>query len=123
MARQSLVHLNVAAPEIQHQVERYKHTLLSPYFKNQSSYKILSQLKTAEDEFDLQWISISNTSKYLEKSLAELKIREKTGASVVAFIRGDSLTSNPSPSAILAAGDMVAIIGKEKERQLFQALA
>jgi monovalent cation:H+ antiporter-2, CPA2 family len=45
------------------------------------------------------------------RMLEELKLRSRTGASVVAIERGDELIVNPAPDVPLAAGDRVLILG------------
>src|SRR5690606_17888727 len=95
MAKQSMLHLEIPFPEIQHQIERFRHSLISPFFKDEKSYRLLSQLKSAEQQFDLQWVTISDQSEFLDRTIAELQIRNKTGVSVVGLIRDDDLSSNP----------------------------
>jgi CPA2 family monovalent cation:H+ antiporter-2 len=45
------------------------------------------------------------------KSLAELDLRARTGASVLAITRGETGTANPSPREPLQSGDVLAVAG------------
>lgn len=45
------------------------------------------------------------------KSLVELHLRERTGASVIAFARGGEVTPNPGPNHQLMEGDVLFLFG------------
>lgn len=49
------------------------------------------------------------------KSLAELGVREKTGATIIAARRDSQVVPNPPPTHVLHEGDHVYIIGAEEE--------
>jgi monovalent cation:H+ antiporter-2, CPA2 family len=51
-----------------------------------------------------------------KKTLAELRLRELTGASVVALYRHGRHTANPGPETRLDAGDVVVLLGDESQR-------
>jgi Trk K+ transport system NAD-binding subunit len=51
--------------------------------------------------------------------LRDVKIREKTGCSVVAVKKGDSLTINPDPAIVLKKGDELVLIGNAQAEKLF----
>jgi len=54
---------------------------------------------------------IDEDSPALGKSLSELAIRSRTGASVVALMRAGNTQSNPSAKMVLEAGDVLALLG------------
>jgi CPA2 family monovalent cation:H+ antiporter-2 len=49
------------------------------------------------------------------KSLAELRVRKQTGATVVAVRRNSEVVPNPPPGHVLQEGDHVYLIGSEEE--------
>ena len=49
------------------------------------------------------------------KSLAELRIRENTGATVIAIRRDSGVVPNPGPGHVIHEGDHVYLIGAEEE--------
>ncbi len=49
------------------------------------------------------------------KSPRELDLRARTGASLIAVRRGESLSPNPSPDSRLEAGDIVVLIGERAQ--------
>ncbi len=123
MTRQTLLHLQIPVPEIQRQTESLRNELLSPFFNDGRGYKTLTQLRTAELHFDLQWVLVLEGSPLVTRSIGGFEIRRKTGASVVGVIRDDSLVANPDAQFRFQANDLVAIIGVDEARQTFQAMA
>jgi K+/H+ antiporter YhaU regulatory subunit KhtT len=51
--------------------------------------------------------------------LRDVKIREKTGCSVVAVKKGDDLNINPDPAIVLKKGDELVLIGNAQAEKLF----
>ena len=49
------------------------------------------------------------------KSLADLRVRENTGATIIAVRRDSHVTANPAPTHVLEEGDHVYLIGAEEE--------
>ena len=121
MTRQALIHLRIPAPEIQRHTESLRHELFAP-IGSAEDYKILGQLRSAERQFDLQWVLVVPTSSLVAKTIGEAAIRTTTGASVVGVIRDGKLKPNPDAEFRFQAGDLTAIIGTDDARQAFQKL-
>ena len=49
------------------------------------------------------------------RSIAALRVRQESGATIVAVERGSDLTTNPEPDFVLREGDRVHLIGSEQE--------
>ncbi|MEJ2685360.1 MAG: cation:proton antiporter [Candidatus Sulfobium sp.] len=49
------------------------------------------------------------------RSIGGLRLRTKTGATVVSVQRGDSIHYNPSPGFVLKAGDVILLIGSKED--------
>ena len=62
-------------------------------------------------EVEVETCRIDEESPALGKSLEELSIRPKTGASVIALMRAGVTQSNPSPKTILEPSDILALLG------------
>lgn len=56
------------------------------------------------------------------KTLAELSLCARTGASVIAVLRGGEGYPNPAPSFALEQGDWVVLIGTAREVERAEAL-
>ncbi|MDH5559572.1 MAG: cation:proton antiporter [Deltaproteobacteria bacterium] len=123
MTRRSLLHLRIAAPVIQQYTESLRNDLFAPFFDDSGGYKTLSQLRSAEHQFDLQWILLLENSPLVSRSIGEAEIRKTTGTSVVGVIREDKLEANPGSGFRFRSGDLVAIIGTDQSRQTFQEMA
>jgi CPA2 family monovalent cation:H+ antiporter-2 len=123
MTRQALVHLGVPAPVIQRYTESLRRELFAPQIVSTSGYKLLAQLRFAEQQFDLQWVLLALDSPLADLSIGEAEIRKATGASVVGVIREEKLEPNPDASFRFQGGDLVAIIGTEQARSAFQKMS
>ncbi|MFA5160997.1 MAG: cation:proton antiporter [Elusimicrobiales bacterium] len=61
-----------------------------------------------------RWL-IDENSPFAGRSIQELDIRAKTGATVIAIYRDGANFSNPGPHARLAPGDIVILFGNEEQ--------
>jgi CPA2 family monovalent cation:H+ antiporter-2 len=119
MTRQVLLHLRIPVPEIQRHTESLRQELFAPMLNSVNDYKTLSQLRAAEQRFDLQWVLLESGSPLIDKSIGEAEIRQATGASIVGVIRADKLEPNPNAQFRFQLNDLVAIIGAEQAREAF----
>ena len=56
-------------------------------------------------------IAVGPGSPYAGRPLGETRARTRTGASIVAIVRGDEVIASPPPSEVLKAGDVLVVIG------------
>ncbi|MFZ0132335.1 MAG: cation:proton antiporter [Desulfobacterales bacterium] len=119
MTRQSLLHLRVPPTEIQRYTETARQELYATWFEEGKEYRFLSQLRGAEQQFDLQWVRLAPESPMANTSIGESEIRKKTGVSVVGVVREEQLKPNPDADFVLRPNDLIAIIGEEKDREAF----
>lgn len=119
MTRRSLLRLRVPATEVQRYTETVRQELYAHLFEEDCEYQVLSQLRGAEQQFDLQWISLDADSPFAHKSIGESEIRKKTGVSVVGVVRNGRLQPNPAADFVLMPDDLVAIIGSDGSRASF----
>ena len=62
-------------------------------------------------DVDIETCRINDDSPALGKSLRELAIRQRTGASVIALMRAGGTQSNPTDKSILEVEDVLALLG------------
>lgn len=63
-------------------------------------------------EFRLQEVQLNASSSFVGASLADSRIRERTGAQVVAVLHADGrVDANPSANTILEAGERLVVLG------------
>ena len=123
MTREALLHLRIPVPEIQKHTEALRSELFTPLLGEAAGYRTLTQLRHAEQQFDLQWVLLREHCPIAERTIGEAGIRNATGTSVVGVIRSGKLEANPNAEYRLQIGDLVAIIGTDDARQAFQDLA
>lgn len=119
MARQVLLTLNIPVTEIQRQTEALRQEYFISNLSQSKPYQTLSQFRSAEQQFDLEWVSIGPQSGLRDCTIGGAEIRKKTGVSVVGVLRDDTLEPNPGPQFRLQTSDLVAIIGSSEARQRF----
>jgi len=123
MARQSLLRLRIPPTEIQRYTDTARQELYAHLFSRGEDYQVLSQLRSAEQQFDLQWVRLAPESPIAHRSIGESGIRKRTGASVVGVVREKQLKPNPDADFVLMPNDLVAIIGSERNRETFCLMA
>jgi TrkA domain protein len=74
----------------------------------------LARLQEQVEGITSEGIRIPAGSPYVGRSLGEAQIRSRTGASVVAVIRGDDVVPSPSPDFRFQLGDKVVVVGTEE---------
>ena len=62
----------------------------------------------------IDWIRIPETSPMAGATIADGQFRTRTGASVVAIVRGDTTIPAPGPDQRLDAGDVAVAVGTPK---------
>jgi CPA2 family monovalent cation:H+ antiporter-2 len=118
--RQVLLNLRIPATEIQRHTEALRQDFFAGDAQRTGPSKTLAQLRSAELQFDLEWIRIRESCLLAGQSIGEAGIRKKTGVSVVGILRDGTLHPNPDPGFRFAADDLAAIIGSQQARSLFR---
>ncbi|WP_028950982.1 cation:proton antiporter regulatory subunit [Sulfurihydrogenibium subterraneum] len=67
----------------------------------------------------IEWVNVEPSSVLANKSIKELEIRKKTGASVIAIIRNNETITNPSPDEIIKPGDTLIVVGNKDQIKKF----
>ena len=60
-------------------------------------------------------VEVVATKKLLDKSLSDLNIRSRFGCNVVGIQRGEEISVSPSDNEVISLGDVLLIIGKNKD--------
>lgn len=60
-------------------------------------------------------VEVVATKKLLDKSLSDLNIRTRFGCNVVGIQRGEEISVSPGDNEIISLGDVLIIIGKNKD--------
>jgi TrkA domain protein len=53
-------------------------------------------------------------SAYVDRPLGDTRARTRTGASIVAVVRGEEISASPGPDFVFRAGDVVVAVGNDE---------
>ena len=73
----------------------------------------LSRLREQIEGLSTEGLVVTESSPYDGRTLGEAAVRSRTGASVVAVVRGLDLLPSPAPDLRFQAGDRVVVVGTE----------
>lgn len=76
--------------------------------------QVSEAMKSMEQRIEglaLDWLEVTPASSLAGHSLADGELRSRTGASIVAVIRGDTTEPAPGPDFLLEAGDVAVAVG------------
>ena len=121
LGRQALIHLGIAAGEVQRFSDRVRRELYAPITRSTGD-ELLSRLRRASEMIETDWVSVPEDSPLAGRKIGDLQIRTETGASIVAVVRGESVTANPGPEFALASGDVLSVLGTPVQRAAFSSL-
>lgn len=133
----------VVHPELEGGLELVHHTLLSLGFPLREVHEYAEAVRrdryntniTADEEFqslhdllhatkgiEIFWLQLAADSSLLGRTLAEVDIRSRTGASVVALIRNQQLLANPKSLTTFEEGDRIGLIGDPEQLEVARSL-
>lgn len=68
----------------------------------------------------LEWYEIAPGLRLVGESLESARIRDRTGATIIAIQRGNETIPNPPADAVLEEGDTVIVIGTPENCEAFE---
>jgi TrkA domain protein len=71
----------------------------------------LSAVQQQIDGLAIDWIRLPASSELGGRTIADGRLRTRTGASIVAVLRGDATIAAPRPEFQLLGGDVVVVVG------------
>lgn len=122
ITRQALFHLRLPVTEIQRFTDAMHRELYAPLAQVHNNYEALAQLQNASRLLELTWLPVPPDSPLLGQNIQELRIRSRTGASIVGVMHQGTLSPNPDAAYRFVAGDMMAVIGTAEQITNFQEL-
>lgn len=122
ITRQALLHLNIPATEIRMFTDSVRRELYAPLYARHEEYETVAQLQSAVHLLDLTWIDLPEDSPLIGRSIQELSVRTRTGASVVGVMRNGNVQPNPGADYRFTAADLVAVMGSPEQLTAFQEL-
>ncbi|MBL8181119.1 MAG: cation:proton antiporter [Blastocatellia bacterium] len=113
VVRRTLLDLGFSLRKVQQYTDAVRTDRYNTAIDTKEERQFLNELLIASDNISLNWLCLQEGSKLSGKTLVDSKIREKSGASIVAISRPSGLISNPSPQTTLKQGDVIGLIGDE----------
>ncbi len=123
LVHQALSHLGVGLDVIRRFAEEVRREHYAPIVRGTADDRLLGQMRRTARIVETEWVLLPDGSPVAGRTIGELRVRETTGASVVAVLRGDDVLANPGPDVAFAPGDTVGVIGTAEQRAAFRALA
>ena len=74
------------------------------------------------EAFCIEWVELPDASELIDQSLASSGIRARTGASVIAILRGEASIASPAPETRFQAGDTLVLVGQQEQVERFLEL-
>ncbi|WP_420124992.1 cation:proton antiporter regulatory subunit [Longimicrobium sp.] len=72
-------------------------------------------------QLSVEWVRLDAGSPLAGRTIQASAIRERTGASVIAILRGGRPFPNPGPGDVMQAGDTLLVVGDRQQVQRFRA--
>lgn len=80
-------------------------------------------IRKGEESLNLEGIKVRDGARVIGQSLAELRVRELTGATVLVVLRGSRVLPNPDPDLVLHPGDQFLALGTSEQLDRLAKLA
>jgi CPA2 family monovalent cation:H+ antiporter-2 len=125
MVRQVLVHFGHSTQDIVRLSDAVRDDLYGPMWEGGLAdryQRILEELGHAESAVGIGWTTVSARHLPDETTLAELDLKQRTGAIIVAIVHGRTVDVNPGPESPLHPGDRAALLGTTAQRRAARAL-
>ena len=84
--------------------------------------KALETIEVALDDLRIEWYKVGESNDGVNKSIGQLEVRQRTGASIIAAIREDETIINPGPDYVITPGTTLVIAGKQKNIKLLKEI-
>ncbi|WP_437922284.1 cation:proton antiporter regulatory subunit [Sphingobacterium sp. LRF_L2] len=84
--------------------------------------KALETMEVALDDLRIEWYKVGESNDGVNKSIGELGVRQRTGASIIAAIREDETTINPGPEYVITSGTTLVVAGKKANIKLLKEI-
>lgn len=89
------------------------------YFQPVQTERVQTML--AEGTF-IEWYNVDDGAELAGQTLADAQVRERTGVSIVAIQRDDTLVPSPSPDTVIEVGNTLVVIGSKEDVNRFESL-
>jgi CPA2 family monovalent cation:H+ antiporter-2 len=111
IVRHMLLLLDYPLGQVQQYIDAVRRDAYDTSFSTPEELHFLDQLVATVRGMEIVWRSIPRDSPIIGCTLADVDLRAKVGASVIAVVREHHMTANPKSNTVFAEGDIVGLIG------------
>lgn len=115
VVRHTLLRLGLPPVEVQKYTDIVRSDHYDVEISSPDEFNLLEQLLHAFRGMEIIWHEVDANSPLVGRTVANVGIRDTTGASVIAIKREDEIIANPKSALEFRAGDVIGIIGDEKQ--------
>lgn len=115
IVRHALMKLGFPFQEISRYTDAVRRDHYNLQIDTEEEHRLLRELIQAANNIEIRWFRMPEASLLIGQSLGQVNLRTRTGASIVAILRGNQLIANPKSATIFQEGDRVGMIGDEEE--------
>lgn len=115
MIHHTLLRLGYPLREVHEYAESVRRDCYDTEVRSDDEHRSLHDLLMAFEGIEITWMQMDDTCPLVGQSLAEVNLRAKSGASIVAMIRDNHLTANPKSGTVFQPGDRVGLIGEKDQ--------
>jgi TrkA domain protein len=80
---------------------------------------VIESMDMVLESLSIEWVKVEGRSPLAGRTIGELEIRRRTGASVTAILRGGGAIPNPQPDERILPGDTLMVVGTREQVQRF----
>ncbi|OIP64275.1 MAG: potassium transporter TrkA [Nitrospirae bacterium CG_4_9_14_3_um_filter_53_35] len=80
----------------------------------------LDRMELVMKEMIIEWYSLDDPSVLAGHTIQDLAIRKKSGASIIAVLRGEKVIPSPAPEEELKIGDTLMVVGNREQILCFK---
>jgi TrkA domain protein len=84
--------------------------------------KMLETIEVSLEELVIEWCKVESHFQCVNRSISELQVRQRTGATILAIVEKHKQKINPGPDDRLAAESTVVMAGERKQIKLLKEL-
>ncbi len=115
IVRHTLLRLGLPPVEVQKYTDVVRRDHYDITVSTPEEYRLLEQLAYAQRGLELVWHQVDQAGPLIYQTVMSAGIRDRTGASVVAVLRGEQVIANPKSAFQFQPGDIVGLIGEESQ--------
>ena len=115
IVRHALLKLDFPVQEIIRYMDAVRRDRYDVNLNTEEEHRLLHDLIHASENIEVTWLRLESGNPLIGRAIAEADLRARTGASVVAIMRGGGLIANPKSLTRFEEDDRVGFIGDAEQ--------